>query len=178
MSEIRGKPGVVVLHLVVQFDRYLADGIPFFLGNETRFLHLTDDEIPPLQRFFGIQDGIVAGGFVHHADQHRALLHRQFSGWLPEEGFRGGTHSVGAASEEDGIEIHRHDLLGRVIPFQFDRRDPFLQLGPDHPDLVDSGNIPLHLDPRVQGFRQLLRDGGSASLAGSAEQDGFEQDAP
>ena len=177
VPEIGAVTGIVVLHLVGQLDGNLLDGVPLGLGQVTGLLHLGNDEIAPGKGLVGVERGIVARGFVDHADQRGALLDRQVRGFLVEEGLRGGLDAVGVASEEDGVEIHVEDLFLGVFALQLDRGDPFLQLDPYHVDLVPAGNLAVQLLAGIQGLGELLGDGGSAALVGLAHEEGLEEHA-
>ena len=170
--------GVVVLDLVVvDVDGYLADGIALFLGQVTRFLHAFEDGVAALQGLVGIETGVVAGGLVDHAHEHGTLLHIQFGRLLVEEGHGRGLDAVRAAAEEDGVEIHVHNLLLGIVPFELHRSDPLLEFGPDHHDLGPSRNLALYLAAGVQGLGQLLGDGTAATLAGVGHEQGLKEHA-
>ena len=177
VPEIGSPTGVVVLDLIVQGDRNLLDGIPLGLVDVAGLFHLANHEIPAVQGLVGIEGGIVASRLVGHAHQHGALLHVEFGRHLAEESLRGGADSVCVASEEDGVEIHRHDLVLGVVPLQLYGGDPFLQLGPEHLEMVDPGDFPSHAHTRVERLGQLLCDGAASSLVGLAQEDGLEQHA-
>ena len=177
VAEIRGQTGIVVLYLVRQRNGNLLDGIAFRLGNVALFAHLSDHEIAAREGFIRVDDGIVPRGFVDHSHQQGALFHRQVHGQLGKKGFRSGPDAVGAAAEEDGVEVHVDDLLLRIIPLQFHRRNPFFQFDPHHPDLGPSGDLAAHIGTRIEGLGQLLGDGGTAALAAVAQEQGLEEDA-
>ena len=170
--------GVVVLDLViVDVDRYLADGVALLLGQIAGPGHSLEDGVATLKGLVGIETGVVSGGFVDHAHEHGALLNRQFGRLLVEERQGCCLDAVSAAAEEDGVEIHVHDLLLGIVPFELHCGDPLLELGPDHDDLGPAWDLAVHLTTGIQGLGQLLGDGTSAALAGVSHEQGLEEHA-
>ena len=172
VAEIRGAAGVVVLHLEIELDRNLADGIALRLGQVAVPFHLADHEVAALQGELGVEDGVVARGLVDHAHEQGRLLDRQVGRLLGEIRLRGSLDAVGAAAEEDGVEVHVHDLLLGVVALDLDGGDPLLELDAHHLELVGD------LAARVERLGELLGDGAAAALARIAHQERLEEHAP
>ena len=165
IPEIRGQTGVVVLHLIVELYRDQTDGIPLGLVQIAGLLHLADHKVPSGQSLVRIDGRIVPRRLVDHSHKHSALLDRKLGRELPEECLRSRTHTVRTAAEEYGVEVHRHNLVLGVVPFELHGGDPFLQLDPHHFGMIYSRNPTPHLGPRIKGLRQLLGDRAAAALA-------------
>ena len=175
IPEIRGPACIVVEDLVGKFYRNLLDGISLILVDVSCLFHLPDDEVPPGEGLVRIQGRVVPGRLVGHSDEGCGFFDRKFGRLLGEEGLRSRPDSVGVAAEEDGVEIHGHDLILGVVLLELDGSDPLLELDPDHLHLIYPRNLALSFRSRIQGLGELLGDGTSSSLAGVAHEDSLEQ---
>ena len=167
----------MVKHLIVQGYGQTAQGIPLGPGDEAVAGHLSYHEIPALQRIVGVEDGVVARGLVDHAHEQGRLLYGKVGRLLVEEGLRSRLHSVGAAAEENRVQVHVHDLVLRVVALELHCGYPFLELGLDHHHCGPSRELALHLPAGIERLRELLGDGASASLAGILHQYGLHEHA-
>ena len=171
VAEIGRVAGVVVLHLEIQGNGNLTEGIALRLGQVAALLHLPDHEVAALQGAVGVEDGVVARGLVDHAHQQGGLLDREVGRLLGEVRLRGSLHAVGAAAEEDGVQVHVHDLVLGVVPLDLDGGDPLLELDAHHLELV------ADLAARIESLGELLGDGTAAALAGVPHQQRLEEHA-
>ena len=160
----------MVLYLIIYSDRYLLDRVPLRLREVSSLLHLSYNEIAADQGLVRIQGRIVPGRLVDHSHESGALLYGEVGRLLREEGLRCGPYAIGIAAEEDGIEIHVHDLLLGVVTLELDGGYPFFQLDNHQLDLGYAGDSAAYVCPGIQCLRKLLGDGASASLAGIAEE--------
>ena len=171
VPEVRAYAGGAVHAAGMQFDGELPEGVALRLRQIVLVPHAPEDQVAALQGLVRVDGGVVARGLVHHAHQDGALLHLQVDGILAEELQGSGLDAVGVGAEENRVQVHVHDFLLRVVALQLDRGDPLAELDPDH---VQLGGVLL---AGVEGLRQLLGDGGAATLAGIAGQERLEQDA-
>ena len=155
----------------MKHDGKSLKGIALGLGEVFHRAHSVQHQVAALQGIVRIDGGVVAGGLVHHSHQHGAFLNQKVRGLLAEELVRGAGNAIGVGTKEDGVQVHVHNLFLGVVSLQFDGRNPFLELDPDH----------LHLahpfSAGIQGLGQLLGDGGAAALGGIPAQEGFEHHA-
>ena len=174
IAEIGALAGIVVLHLIMQGDGQGGNGIVLDFAQIAVFVHLGEYEIASLAGPFGMKLGVVTGGGIDRADQHRALLGRQFGREFVEESAGGGPDAVGAAAEEHRVEIHRDDFVLGVIAFQFDGREPLAQFNPHHFGLVYAGDAAARFRAGIQSLGQLLGDGTATALFARTAQDSLE----
>ena len=163
----------MVLALIRKHDGQGADRVALSLAEVTVFLHLVQHMVAALQRLFRIDGGVVAGRLVDNAHKAGALLDEQIAGLLVEIGACGRIDAVSFAAEEDGVQIHGHDLVLGVVALQLDGGDPFLELVLDKLEVLGSGKAGGSLVAGEEGLGQLLGDGAAAALAGIAHHDGL-----
>ena len=173
VAEVGAQAGVVVLLLVAEGDGERLQAVPFGLGDEVVLGHLVQHVVAALERLVVVEHRIVAGGLVDHSHEAGSLLDGQVGRFLPEERAGRGLDAVGVAAEEDGVEVHRDDLVFGVVAFQLDGRDPLLELDAHHLGGTDE-LVAAQLFARVEGLGQLLGDGGAAALAGAVQQQRLE----
>ena len=171
IPEIRRNAGVVVLDLEAQLDRCGLCFCHLFLGNVASLVHTADYQIPAGLGLVVVEDGVVAGWLVDYAYEGGCLLDIELGRLLGEVGLGCRLDAVGSASEEDGVEVHSHDFVLGIAPFELDGGGPFAQLDPYHLQFV------AHFLTRIEGLGELLGDGTSSSLAGIAHQKGAEEHA-
>lgn len=106
----------------------------------------------------GLLRGLYRVGALTTPHEHRRLLHVQLRRQLVEKSPRSGLDPVSIAAVRNRIEVHRDDLLFRIVILEHDGRNPLLELGYDEfgtfrDRIVIDGRI-----ARIQVLGQLLRD--------------------
>src|ERR1044071_102714 len=91
------------------------------------------------------------------AREQRRLFDGEVFGLLAEVGLGRGLEAVGAGAEEDGVDVHLHDLLLGVVAFDLERADP----------LVELAGVGL-LGGEEEALGELLREGRAALEIGRA----------
>ena len=177
IAKIGSVTGVMVLLPVGHHDGDLRDRVEFGFREIVRPPHLLEHVVAAGQRLLRVQRGIVARRLVDHTHEASPLLDRQFRRVLGEEGIGGGLDAIGIAAEEDLVEIHRHDLLLRVVALDLDGGDPFLQLDADHLDLASARDLAAHVLTGIEGLGELLGDRTAAALRRVAHQQGLHRHA-
>ena len=150
----------MVLHLIGQSDRYLLDGVSFFLGQKAVLLHSGDHKVSSFERSFRVEGRIVSCRLVYHSDKSGGLLDGKVGRGFAEERLGRSLDTVCIAAEEDLIHVHVHDLVLGIASFELDGRHPFLELGPYH---LERGTA--HVFTWIEGLGKLLGYGTSSSLA-------------
>ena len=79
----------------------------------------------------------------------------------------------GVRAELHRIEVHGGDLLLGVVVFEFEGRDPLLELRGHEFGLADDGAAVADRIARKEVLGQLLRDGRAAALRGVLQQQGL-----
>ena len=170
VAEIRSQTGIMVLNLIGQCYRNFSYRISLSLSQIPGLFHLADHEIPPDQGLVRVQCRIISCRLVHHSDQCRALLDGQLCRFLGKERLGCRPYTVGAASEEDSVQIHVQNLFLCIVALQLHGRYPFLQLYPYHLHLGKSRDAAGDVSSRIESLGKLLGDGTSSSLAGIAQE--------
>ena len=165
VAEVRGVTGVVVHHMIVENDGKLLQRVPLLLVDESGLGHASYDEVAAVQRVVGIEDRVEARRLVHHAHKHGALFYAEVSRGFGEEGLGSRFDTVGAAAEEDGIQVHGHYFILGVVTLQAHGGYPFLEFGEHYvqfPGLFLAG---------IERLGELLCYGTTSSLAGVAQEE-------
>ena len=134
-------------------------------------MHSADNQVPARLGLVVMEHRVEAGRLVDDAYQRGRLLDVELGRQLGEVGLGGRLDAIGPAAEEDGVEVHRENLVFGVAALQLDGGGPFAELDPDHLEFA------AHLLTGVEGLGKLLGDGTSSSLAGIPHQHGTEENA-
>ena len=120
---------------------------------------------------------IVSRRLVYHADKCSALFHSEFRRVLRKESLGRGLDAIGAATEENGIQVHVQNFILGIVTLKFHGGYPLLEFDPDHLHLGKTRNPAGNVGTRVQCLRKLLCDGTSAALTRIAQEQGLHEHA-
>ena len=173
LAEIGGRTLVVRHGLVVEHDGQRGDRVVLAAGQRPGLLHAREHQIAASQRIFGVAHGRIARRGVHHPNKHGSLLDIEVLRLLVEEGVRRRLDAVGIRSVFDRIEVHRGDLLLRIVVLELEGRDPLLELRGDEFGHAGHAAAVAGRIARKEVLGQLLRDGRSAALRGVLHEHGL-----
>ena len=155
----------------VQLDGQRLNRVALRAGQIAFLPHAADDRVAPCERPVGIAARAVPRRRIDDAHEHRRLLHVQLRRQLVEKSPRSGLDPVSIAAVRNRIEVHRDDLLFRIVILEHDGRNPLLELGYDEfgtfrDRIVIDGRI-----ARIQVLGQLLRDRTASPLPPVAQRE-------
>ena len=158
---------------VVEHDGQRSDRVVLAAGQRPGLLHARKHQVAASQRIFGVTHGRITCRCVHHPHKHGSLLHVEVLRLLVEKGVRRRLDAVGVRSVFDRIEVHRGDLLLRIIVLELEGRDPLLELRGNEFGHAGHAAAVAGRIAREEVFSQLLRDGRSAALRGILHEHGL-----
>ncbi len=173
LAEVGCRAGVVRDGIVVEDDRQRRDRVARLAAQRPGLGHARKDQVAARHGVVVVPQRRVARRRVHHAHEHGGLLHVQLVGLLVEEGVGRRLDAEGVRAELHRIEVHRGDLLLGVVVFEFESRNPLLELrGHELCRTGDAAAVARRV-AREEVLGQLLRDGRTAALRGVLQQQGL-----
>ena len=155
-AEVGRHAVVVLLQAVVEAEGQGGELLHLRLTQVAVALHLGENLIAAVFDAFGVAQRVVEGAVLQHPHQHGRLRDGKVRRPLPAEVIFGrGADTLGAVDKIVAVEVHRHDLLLRVLALQAYGDDPlaeFLEKA-----FHDIGAALATF--REQQLCQLLRDG-------------------
>ena len=182
LAEVFGLSVVVFLHLEVELDRFLTEGVVFLAAQVTMAYHIVEHHVASFQTVFGVGAWIIIGGSLKHTYEYGSLIGSQFLRTYVEVGLCRCLDAIRVGTEIYSVGIHRDDFLLGVDSLQLGCYNPFLALDDEN---AQTGHL-AQQTCRVLGadaehiLCQLLGDGRSSScivmqqgiLHGTKESDG------
>ena len=176
LAEVGCRTVVVRDGAVVELNGQCRERIVLLACDATIGTHTRHHRIAACNRVVVVQNGVVARGLVHNANQHRSLLNIKLIGRLVEERARCRLDTVGIRSVFDRIEIHRHQLLLGVVVFELYGCDPLFELR-DHQTHLAHHGTDRGCVAREEVLGYLLSDRTTTALTRIAERNGLDSHA-
>ncbi len=138
LTEVERLTIIVLLNLVIELHRQLAEGVAVVLREVVIGHHITKHRIATGRTVLRIRTGIIHGGRLEHADKRGSLLDGELLGSGVKVGFGSCLHTKRIGTEVHRVGVHRDNLLLAVHGLQLRGNDPLLAL---HNQYLQSGNL-------------------------------------
>ena len=172
---------VWVVHLHVELQRNLRDGVVLRLREVAQSHHVVEHHIASFDAVLGVRNGVVCRRCLQHSHESGRLFYCHPLRGGVEVCLACGLYSKGICAEVHGVGVHRENLVLAVEELQFGGDNPLLALHYEHAyawDVAQQSRAVLCAHAE-HVLCQLLGDGGRSAGVSSEQHvldDGEEAD--
>ena len=124
IAKISGNSILVVRHMKMEFNRFCAELFVVDLAQIAILHHLAKHNVATLLTALRIAYRVVIGRVLTEADKCGSLIDRQVDRFLTEIRVRRGLDTDGIVQEVKIIQVHRKNLILRIVALQLDGNHP------------------------------------------------------